>query len=72
MDWLISATATILALCAYWLYGNRTWKAPLLSLVVCALWVYYDLRYDQIPLLLPTVMTATVATRNLIKMRRER
>ena len=72
MDWLIAAVITVLGLCAFWLYGNKSWKAPVVYLVICSLWAYYYLDSDQIPLLIPTAMTTIIQTRNLIKMRRER
>jgi len=71
MDWIISSLATAVSIVSTWLYGNQSRKAPWYGLVMCLIWVYYDIKYDQLPLLLPTFLTMTIQIRNLIKMRGE-
>jgi len=71
MDWMLTILATIASLCSWWLYGNKSWKAPLLGLVAGTLYTYYDIRYDQLPLLIPTFAMMSIQVRNLVKMDRK-
>lgn len=70
--WLISAIATELSMVSSWMYGNKSWKAPIVSLIVISIWVYYDIRYGQLPLLIPSAINAVISIRNLIKMHKEK
>ena len=68
--WIISVLATSLYLVAMWLYGDSDKRAPLVALVVCLLWVAYDVAFQQWPLLLPTILNIGIQGRNLYRMRR--
>jgi len=72
MNWLLTIAATCASLVAFWLYGNKSWMAPLFGIIGCLIYVYYDIRYDQVPLLVPTFVTMGIQIRNLIRMRNAR
>ena len=67
--WIISALATSLSLAAAWLYGNKDARAPAIMLIVCLLWVIYDVMFQQWPLLLPAALNIIIQIRNLYRMR---
>jgi predicted RND superfamily exporter protein len=70
MDWFLSSVATILAMVSMWLYGNKSWKAPLVAMVVSLIWTYYFIHYKQIPLLIPTFVNIAISIRNYRKMKK--
>ena len=45
--YVISVTATGIGLCSLWLYGNKDRRAPVLGLIVCSLWVLYDVIFSS-------------------------
>ena len=67
MNWALSMLATALSLATLWLYGNGSKRAPILGLAMCMVWLYYNLQYDQLPLLLPTSLNIIIHVRNLLK-----
>jgi len=69
MPWVISTVATGLSIVASWLYGDKSWKAPIVDLVARSIWVVYVIGYDQSPLLIPVTINIVLSVRNLIKMR---
>jgi len=69
MDWILSISATLVAMMASWLYGNKTHRAPILALAAIALWVVYDVYNAQWPLLIPCAVNAVIQTRNFFRMR---
>lgn len=71
MGWAISALATFLSLSANWLYGSKDWRGPILGVCASFCWIWYDVAYQQWPLLLTTVIYLAGHLRNLRNMWRD-
>jgi len=70
MDWVLTIAVTSASLYSLWLYGNKSWKAPLLGVTACLIYISYYVIYGQLPLIVPTLVMMSVQIRNLVKMRR--
>lgn len=63
--WSLSLLATTLGLYSFWMYGNGNRKAPTLYITAVALWVIYDILFQQWPLLIPCAINLCIQVRNL-------
>ena len=69
MDWFLSVLGTFLSLISVWFYGNKSNKAPIFALLMCFIWILYDIIYKQYALLIPTLFTVGINIRNLFIMK---